>query len=394
MPDNSNPFRVLCIDGGGMRGYYAARYLAALADCYAETRGVKRLDVGKGFNLIVGTSTGAIIGCALAAAVKLSTVAELYREYGSAIFPVKVPSKRGWDLLWQLAADPKYARQLLRRSKYLKSGAVAMERALHATIGTIKMREVWEQRNIALAIPVVEMSGHHARVLKTPHLPNTRHRDDDYTLAEVCLAATAAPIYRSMARLRNPYGHGHHVFVDGGLWANSPVLVGLVEALELAGEGQAVEVYCLGTCPPPEGDLIEAGDVDRGLFGWLLGGAVINVSLRAQEYANHNMAQFLSVHVRRQCTVIRFPQGTVPANLMQYFDLDETRPKALQAMGEQANNDVSETLRRTDRCRSSADGLIHSLLMGIPELQDIPTHAGTGGSAESEPEEPFQRRHE
>ena len=53
--------RVLSIDGGGMRGLYTAAYLESLAKHYADTRKVAGLDIGKGFNLIVGTSTGAII---------------------------------------------------------------------------------------------------------------------------------------------------------------------------------------------------------------------------------------------------------------------------------------------------------------------------------------------
>ena len=264
-----------------------------------------------------------------------------------------------------------------------------MATALCSTLGSIKLKDVWDMRNIALAVPVVEMSGHHARVLKTPHLRMTRHRDDDYTLAQVCLAATAAPIYRSMARLPDPSGHGHHVFVDGGLWANTPVLVGLVEALRFAREDQAIEIYCLGTCPRPDGDLIEEKDIHRGLFGWLLGGDVVKVSLDAQEYANRNIARFLAEHVRQQCKIIHFPQGTISAKLMHYLDLDETRTKGLKVMEEQANNDVSETLRQAGDDTSEGGALIDSLLMSIPELGDISSNARSGGSRDREIEDPF-----
>jgi hypothetical protein len=44
-------FRVLCIDGGGMRGIYTAAYIAGLAQRFAAQRKVPGLDFGKAFNL-------------------------------------------------------------------------------------------------------------------------------------------------------------------------------------------------------------------------------------------------------------------------------------------------------------------------------------------------------
>lgn len=374
MVEKSKSIRVLSIDGGGMRGLYTARYLAVLADHYARKRGVGSLDIGRGFDLIVGTSTGAIIGCALAAGVDLNKVAELYRRQGPSIFPVKLPSRLGWNLV----------RQVFGRPAYLAAGAKAMESALRSTFGATTIADLWDKRRIALAVPAVEMSRHHSWVFKTPHLPNNRHRDDDYTLADICLAATAAPVYRSMARLRGPSEHVHHVFVDGGLWANSPVLVGLLEALALAHANQAIEIFSLGTCPRPEGDHVKAAAVNRGFLGWRFGGEVVTVSLGAQEYAFGHMARLFSKHVDRKCQIVRFPQGPVPAKIMQYLDLDETRTDALDAMESQATRDVDETLSRTGDESAADGGLLHSLLMEIPPTEEsvsetqtsVPTDSG------------------
>jgi uncharacterized protein len=63
------PFRVLSLDGGGMRGTYTATYLDKIADTFARRRNVGALDIGAGFDLIVGTSTGGIIAAALATGV-------------------------------------------------------------------------------------------------------------------------------------------------------------------------------------------------------------------------------------------------------------------------------------------------------------------------------------
>lgn len=52
------PYRVLTIDGGGMRGLYSATVLDTLSRRFACQTDSEQLDIGKGFDLIVGTSTG------------------------------------------------------------------------------------------------------------------------------------------------------------------------------------------------------------------------------------------------------------------------------------------------------------------------------------------------
>lgn len=359
-----------------MRGLYSAAYLSSLARRYADTRGVKELDIGHGFDLITGTSTGAIIACALAADVSPDRIVELYRKCGPSIFPRKLPKKFGVDLV----------RQIWKRPQYLRAGAIALEKALVAELGDATLGEIWKNRKIAIAIPAVEMSHHRTWVFKTPHLANTHHRDDEYRLVDVCLATTAAPIYRSMARIKNPDTPGHCVFVDGGLWANNPVLVGLIDALEMTKRGDRIEIFCLGTCPRPEGELVGCNDLDRGILGWRFGGDVVSLSLDAQKFVFNEMARMLSGHVERECQIIRFPQGTVPADFMQYLGLDETDSVAMDALITQAHADVNETLSNCGDTANSEGQLLHKLLNELPptvesandSIQPKLTAAGVG----------------
>jgi len=359
MTDGSRRLRVLSIDGGGMRGVYTSVYLSALAKETAKRRKAGALDVGKAFDLIVGTSTGGIIACALVAGISLDDVANLYRLHGKAIFPRKMPSGANIDLV----------RQLLSRPKYLAQGAQALQRVLEEALGNETVGQVYDRRGIALVIPAVEMSRHRSWVFKTPHLGG--QRDEGFRLVDVCLATSAAPLYRSMARVENPTSPGnYHVFVDGGLWANNPVMVGLIDALQMTSPGDRIEIFSLGTCPRPAGDIFEGEDMPRGLGSWKFGGEAAAIAIDAQEYAYDNMAGLLTKHVDRECHVVRFPRGDLPAKAMPYLDLDETSDKAMQVLGEQAQEDVSITLSAWDRAANTEAKLLASLLNDLPPVEN------------------------
>jgi patatin-like phospholipase/acyl hydrolase len=200
-------FRVLSLDGGGMRGLYTATYLSCLLEGFAKKRGVSSLDLGKAFDLIVGTSTGAIIGCAIANGISIDTVARFYRDCGKDIFRRSLPDNIP-EAMWDIT----------RRSSWLEAGEDALRTSLEGVLGQVTIGGLYSARRIALAVPAVEMEHHSPTVFKTPHLPDSIHRDDGYRLVDVCLASSAAPIYRSLAAVDNPDSSGaFRVFADGGL---------------------------------------------------------------------------------------------------------------------------------------------------------------------------------
>lgn len=353
------PFRVLSIDGGGMRGLYSAAYLAGLLQLFARERKVCHLDLGKGFDLIVGTSTGAILGCAAAVGTPMEEVVTLYQEHGPKIFPVR------------LYDDLRTIPQLKTRPKYLKRGEEALRSALKSVLGDRTLASVYAERGIGLSIPAVEMSQQRAWVFKTSHLGG--HRDDHFTLVDVCLATSAAPIFRSLAVINaatDTLG-GQLVFADGGLWANNPVLVGLIDALKMAPADKPIEIYALGTCPRPEGEAIAADDVHRGLWAWKFGGKALQLSLSAQEYAFDNMARMLGgvlTDLGRTVSVTRFPNGQVPADTLKYLDLDDARPEAMERLRQQARADVSVTKSACDDRNNEAGQRIARLLRDLPAI--------------------------
>lgn len=343
-----------------MRGTYTATYLDQVAANFARQRGLAAIDVGAAFDLMVGTSTGGIIACALAIGIPLAEVVGLYRDAGAAIFSRPLPSTL-------LGVAPDY----FRRSAALKAGEDALRKALTDKLGKATMRSVYETRGIALSITAVEMSQHRSWVFKTPHFAGTNHRDDEYALVDLCLATSAAPIFRSLAAVEHADGRGsgYKVFADGGLWANNPVLVGVIEALDMAAPGQPIEVFSLGTCPLPAGEQIARKDIHRGLAGWNFGGGPAALAIDAHQFAYDHMAKKLARHLDHPCTVIRFPSDKVPAALIPFLGLDDTRPEAIGALVNQARTDADMTnskcaYRDTD---PEAD-LICNLFGSAPEL--------------------------
>ena len=91
-PELDSPIRALSVSGGGMRGLYTAADLEAVAAGFAKQRGIAPLSLRYGFRLIAGTSTGAIIACAIATNLPLQDVIDLYRTKNTKIFPKKIPT--------------------------------------------------------------------------------------------------------------------------------------------------------------------------------------------------------------------------------------------------------------------------------------------------------------
>src|SRR4051794_39035373 len=71
--------KILCIDGGGIRGIFAIAILQALEEEYKQP-------IGDLFDMIAGTSTGAIIAASVALDKKMNEIHKSYMNYGEKIF--------------------------------------------------------------------------------------------------------------------------------------------------------------------------------------------------------------------------------------------------------------------------------------------------------------------
>lgn len=199
-------FRILSIDGGGIRGLFPAMVLAEL-----EERFLGRGSIRERFDLVTGTSTGGIIALGLGAGLSPRQMAEFYIQQGREIFPPYEDSLRG-RLRRRFDEARKFARYRYKRD--------ALERVLASVFGDRQL----ESSSVPLCIPSVD--GHHGDVyiFKTPHHPDYK-LDGREQMTKVACATSAAPTFFQ------PLDDGGYRFVDGGLWANNPIMIGLVDAM-------------------------------------------------------------------------------------------------------------------------------------------------------------------
>jgi hypothetical protein len=92
------PKRILSLDGGGIRGALTLGYLEEIEKILgAKHPGIKDFRLAHYFDLIGGTSTGAIIAACLAIGMKVSDIKDKYMKLGDKIFS----GKRDWWKPWE-----------------------------------------------------------------------------------------------------------------------------------------------------------------------------------------------------------------------------------------------------------------------------------------------------
>lgn len=94
-PPASRPFVILCLDGGGARGFLSSRILANIESHINTTTG-SDVKLSSRFDLIVGTSTGGLIALALAAGASAADIHKCYGEQLARVFSRPRSRVRRW----------------------------------------------------------------------------------------------------------------------------------------------------------------------------------------------------------------------------------------------------------------------------------------------------------
>ena len=190
-------FNILALDGGGIRGVYAAHVLARLENSIG-------VPVRQRFDLIAGTSTGAILAGAASMNIPMETLVGLFESQADRIF-----SRRRFSLFPFI------------RSRY---SAHPLDRVIGEYVPEVTMAEV----STPLMITSSDISTGGVHVFKSRYMKELGEpymRDGEVRLRDAILASCAAPTYF------DPRQVGQYLLADGGLWANNPTIIAVIEAL-------------------------------------------------------------------------------------------------------------------------------------------------------------------
>lgn len=198
MKSATRRFQILSLDGGGIKGLFSAAILANWEEDFHCT-------IADHFDLIVGTSTGGVIALGLGLGLRPREIVDFYRTNGAEIFSTGLLP--GYRAIRQYVRS-KFSVNPLREALKLRFGENLLG---HSTK--------------RLVIPAFDLGHGELRVFKTSHHDKLR-RDFRLPAWKVALSTGAAPTYFPAFR-----DIEDRRLIDGGVWANNPVMVGLVEAM-------------------------------------------------------------------------------------------------------------------------------------------------------------------
>lgn len=226
-------FKILSIDGGGIKGVFPAMYLTLIE---AELKRIrhKKTCIYEHFDLITGTSTGGIIALALSFGIPAKEIYELYLDNSGDIFGNKKQT------IIQQFFSASHERELLEnlvRTKFKEQFGGEDPRL--------------KDCKTDVCIPIYDLVKGNPSVLKSPY-HEAFNRDFHIPAYQAAMATAAAPTYFS------PYSNKYNDLndveknfankVDGGVMANNPTLVGFLEATKAFGKNiSELEILSIGT---------------------------------------------------------------------------------------------------------------------------------------------------
>jgi len=194
-------YRILSLDGGGLRGLITARLLQRLSDEMDNAAWIKQAD------LIAGTSTGGILALGLAHGKTPAEMADLYIESGAKIFD---------DSIWD---DIRDIGKLV--------GADYSNRVLKRLLKKMFSDTTLSQLSNKVVVPVFDLDNEAADPSKRTWKPKIFH---NFTGSDSDGAARAADValYTSSSPTYFPSADG---YIDGGVFANNPSMVAVAQAI-------------------------------------------------------------------------------------------------------------------------------------------------------------------
>jgi predicted acylesterase/phospholipase RssA len=311
--------RILSIDGGGIKGACPIGFLEQVESITGER-------IVDHFDLIVGTSTGGIIALGLGLGLPAKRLLAFYEDDGPAVFgDLKAAQSDGWmrRTLTRVRNPLGRAGRMARRVLAPKHDPQALRDALERAFAQRMLGESLTR----LVIPAYHPAHRSVYVFKTAH--HERFEVDHRCPAvDVALATAAAPTYFPAHEIMAGAS-----LIDGGIWANNPVGIAVVEAIGVLGwDRSAIKVLSLGCT-----DEVYVAGARDGLVQ--LGAGVVPLFMQGQSRSALGTAKLLAGERNLHRISAEVPRG--------YFSLDGVHQiRELIGLGATCAREALPILRR------------------------------------------------
>jgi len=260
-------FRILSLDGGGLKGAFTAAALAA----WEKQTGLRIVDH---FDLIAGTSTGGILAIGIGLGLSGQQMLNFYMKRGATIFPITRLRSRFKHTV-QHFLKPKYAQEVLLHE---------LENAYYSG-GKIR---VIKDSICRLVIPTYHALAGASHLFRTPHHPDLT-ADANTEAAHAALATAAAPTFFTAAKIANMVAESS--YFDGGVWANSPAMAAVIEAVcFLRIPVERIDVLSVGTTDEP---FTVRKQIQAGIVGWLWKKKILELLMNVQQESSLKLTKCL-----------------------------------------------------------------------------------------------------
>lgn len=349
---------ILALDGGGMRGIVPAVLIHQINELLVSM-GDER-PFSSHFDLIAGTSTGALLALALTAPIERTRLKiedrgpSFVYEPGKAtrwqrLRRVKVEPKLIGTLPWgvdtasleRLYRDhgrtifPKSQSRIISQIFVDKYDETPLEQFLRTTFGDIALSEA--------VVPTLIMA-YDAEEGRPFSMSSADSHG--FLFWEAARASSAAPTYFKPAYLYDRTQHRMQTLIDGGVVANNPSLYAYIEAKRLYPRAQSYHILSLSTASSDFS--FKVSGAGTGVIGWIdpvKGAPIQKIYASAQM---QNVDQIASAIPELFYTRIHTP-------LAEEYKLDETGSGALNAMAKEAREIF---VRHKDQIEAYASSLV------------------------------------
>ena len=323
-------FKVLSLDGGGIRGIFPAVILTEI-ERDLKNKGSEKWQIYQNVDLIFGTSTGGILALALSLGIPAEEIKQLYFENAYSIFG----NKKGFLKCINHSSHDRSSLKKLLEDVFKKYHNTSIPK-----LKDCKIPVGVSIYDLSIGKPSVLKSLYHNRFTRDPNLP----------LLDAALSTSSAPTYfdpYSGDMYRDIKGDVLQFKnkVDGGVWANNPSLIALIEA-QKAFKKELIDINLL-SIGTGERIFLETNKENKfGIWYWINNKRkrIIELFMQGQSQQVENILSLLKNGIDRQepdnFSYLRL--NTLFRTELENIEMDETNQSKLKELEERAINVYKE----------------------------------------------------